>query len=162
MHNVSARRPSRVCFDDVTRTSSSSSSLVAAAHNPSSPSVPWSSAVSVSRVTPVDAQPSCAQQLAGILHGGRVPAAVDSCAPQVNGVLPGGRVPSEAAADGDSGDAAAGGDASAVVHPYLMELIQNTVRDEVEEARESLHRDIFHMHMQMAVNLHHRQVSITV
>ena len=53
--------------------------------------------------------PELMELIQNTVHGGRVPAAVDSCAPQLNGLLPGGQVLAEAAADGDSGDTAAGG-----------------------------------------------------
>ena len=49
---------------------------------------------------------------------------------------------------------AAAGDASnCVVPPYLVELVQTTVRDEVEEAAEKLHGDVVRMHVDMLVQV---------
>jgi len=51
------------------------------------------------------------------------------------------------------GVVAAAGDASSVVPPYLVELMQTTVRDEVEEVAERLHGDVIRMHVDMLVHV---------
>jgi len=48
---------------------------------------------------------------------------------------------------------AAAGDARSVIPPYLVELIQTTVRDEVEEMAERLHGDVVRMHVDMLVQV---------
>jgi len=132
---AAVRRPSRVCFDDA----SHPLSPAAAACKPMSSAVQLrtrpvtsSSATTVPSVTPVDAQPSSVQQLDSASYGGS-------------------QVPSD-------GWAAAGGDTSSVVHPYLVELIRTTVQDEVEEIGERLHRDITNMHMDMLIRIDALQV----
>ena len=69
-------------------------------------------------------------------------------------------VPSPAACDGLPRDdcVAAAGDASSVVHPYLVELVQSTVRDEVEDVEERLHRDVQHLHVDMLIRVDGLQV----
>jgi len=61
-----------------------------------------------------------------------------------------------------SSDSAAAGaitdDASAVVHPYLVRLIQTSIRDEVEDVEERLHRDITTMHVDMLTRIDALQV----
>jgi len=52
----------------------------------------------------------------------------------------------------------AAGDASSAVPPYLVELVQTTVRDEVEEVAERLHDDIVRMHVDMLVRVNSVQV----
>jgi len=51
------------------------------------------------------------------------------------------------------GVVAAAGDAGCVVPPYLVDLLQATVRDEVEEATERLHGDVVRMHVDMLVHV---------
>ena len=48
--------------------------------------------------------------------------------------------------------------ASAIVHPYLVRLIQTSVCDEVEVVEERLHRDITSMHVDMLIRVDALQV----
>jgi hypothetical protein len=54
----------------------------------------------------------------------------------------------------------AAGDAQFNLHPYLIELIRNTVREEVEECEERLRRTVLHLHADMLKQFHLQQVII--
>lgn len=54
----------------------------------------------------------------------------------------------------------ASGDAHFNLHPYLIELIRNTVREEVEECEERLRRTVLHLHADMLKQFHLQQVIV--
>ena len=131
--DVTVRRPSRVCFDVC-----HSSSPAAATCKPTSPAVQLrsnpvpSSSATVTSITPIDAQPSSVQQLDSMVLS--------------RGTCGGGEVPS-AVSDAGSG-----------LHPYLVELIRTTIKDELEVVEERLHRDVISMHMDMLIRIDALQV----
>lgn len=58
----------------------------------------------------------------------------------------------------DGAAVAAADDTHSAIPPYLVELIRTTVRDEVEEFQERLHRDVTSMHVDMLIRIDILQV----
>lgn len=59
----------------------------------------------------------------------------------------------------DCQDGAAGDSQTATaLHPYLIELVRNTVREEVEECEERIRRTVLHLHADMLKQFHLHQV----
>jgi len=52
----------------------------------------------------------------------------------------------------------ASGDTQTTLNPYLIELVRNTVREEVEECEERLRRSVLHLHAEMLKQFHMQQV----
>ena len=160
--NVGDRRASRVCFDSLQR--SVKPSVTSSSSNATGISLPQLSSpagdrlgLSPEKIVRHGLQPmshhsqNSAHASADLLFTARAAAEVQPV--QAEAVS---RVDLPVKAKGVEG--ASGDSQNMTLHPYLIELVRNTVRDEVEECEERIHRTILHVHADMLRQFHFQQV----